>query len=78
MILYHNNLKKLVFTITVILFMLVIPITVFAEDFNKCSSLIDNNGDNIPEKIPSGHLDFSYCDLNGNDLSEKNLIESNF
>ncbi len=39
------------FIIAIILLILFIPITVFAEDFNKCSSLIDNNGDNIPEKI---------------------------
>ena len=66
------------YQIAIIILFLFIPLTAFSEDPNKCNSLIDNNGDNIPEKIPNGHVDFSYCNLIGMELNDMDIINANF
>ena len=81
-----NFLKELIlafdkyhlYKITIIALFLFIPLTAFSEDLNKCNSLIDSNGDNIPEKFPYGHTDFSYCNLIGIELNDIDIINANF
>ena len=74
LILYKSYLYK----ITIIALVLFIPLNVFADDFKSCTSLIDNDGDNVPENIPYFHNDFSYCDLIGITLNDRDLIDADF
>ena len=62
--------KFSMYKIAIITLFLFIPLTAFSEDLNKCNSLIDSNGDNIPEKFPHEHVDFSYCNLIGIELND--------
>ena len=64
-----------IFLISILIF---IPLTAFSEESEICSSFIDTNGDSIPEKIPSTHRDFSYCNLIGFQLSNRNLSNASF
>ena len=70
--------KSHIYKITIITLVLFIPLNAFADDFESCNSLIDNDGDNVPENIPYSHTDFSYCNLIGISLNERNLINADF
>ena len=64
--------KSHIYKITIITLVLFIPLNAFADDFESCNSLIDNDGDNVPENIPYSHTDFSYCNLIGITLNDRN------
>ena len=60
------------------MFVIITTTNSFAEDQKICSLEIDHNGDSIPDVFPNGHLDFSFCDLKGVDMSNRNLVGANF
>ena len=81
--------KSYLYKITIIALVLFIPSNVFSDDLNNCSSLIDSNSDNISEMFQImntdftenthiGHVDFSYCNLIGVNLTNVNIINANF
>ena len=60
------------------MFVIITTTNSFAEDQKICSLEIDHNGDSIPDVFPNDHLDFSFCDLKGVDMSNRNLVGANF
>ena len=69
--------KNTKFILIISIGLLFLPTTSFGE-LNHCDPIIDLDGDNIPDVFPNDHLDYSYCDLKGVDLSKKNLQNRDF
>ena len=63
-----------------ILFLLIfiIPLNAYAEELTFCNPQIDKNGDGYPDKlVPEIGVDWSYCNLIGVELIEKDLSNAN-
>ena len=62
----------------VLLLVFIIPLNAYAEELTSCNPQIDKNGDGYPDKIiPQVGVDWSYCNLIGIELIDKDLSNAN-
>ena len=66
------------YKILIIVLLFFLPLSSFSENSEICSLTIENSEYISSSNIPSTHTDFSYCNLVGIELNDRDLSNANF